>query len=178
MYGLSDSSKEVVSIDLATGLGMKLSKFGTPLGGAYGSSFFEEAGATTTTTTVTTTTTTVPGIGGSENCTDDDGDGLIDFEDPSCCTSTNGLTLRKASLQAAKKGNRLVLETQLTGTGLDTIDPTKQDLHVQIRNAAGEILCARVPSINFKKKKKVFQFTDRRLTIADAKGIDGSVAAS
>lgn len=180
MYGLSDSFDDVFSVNLTTGMGTKLVDFGAPLAGAYGSSFFEEAqpiGPTTTTTSFTTTTT-VPGIGGSENCTncvDDDGDGLIDFEDPSCCTSTNGLTLRRASLQAAKKGNRLELETQLTGGGLDTIDPTRQDLHVQIRNAAGEILCARVPATNFKKKKKLFQFVERKPTVADAKGIDGSV---
>jgi hypothetical protein len=188
MYGLSDASDDVFSVNLATGAGTFLANFGAPLAGAYGSSFFEESRPVVTTTTISpgttttispgTTTTTVPGIGGAENCTncvDDDGDGLTDFEDPSCCTATNGLTLRRASLQAAKKANRLELETQLTGGGLETIDPTKQDLHVQLRSQSGELLCARIPATSFKKKKKLWQFVDRRLTTAGAKGIDGSV---
>ena len=179
MYGLSNYDGVVFSIDLATGDGTYLADIPSPLTGAYGSSFFEESKPVTTTTTTSpggTTTTTLRG--GAENCTnciDDDGDGLTDFEDPKCCDATNGLTLRHASLQAAKHRNRLELETQLTGSGLDKVNPTGQHLHVQIRAASGEVLCARIPPTAFKKKRKIFQFVDRKRTVPGTKGIDGSV---
>jgi hypothetical protein len=179
MYGVSDFSREVFPIDLATGQGGAAAGFtGGTLLGAFGASFFGEAVATTPTTSPTTTTT-LPGLRGGEicgNCVDDDGDGRTDFEDPACCDATGVLNLRRGLLQPKGATGRLELSTQIVSGPVTAVDPLVHDLHVQLRLQGGsEMLCAKVPATSFRKKRKIFQFRDRKHTVPSAAGVDGVV---
>ncbi|HXJ35478.1 MAG TPA: hypothetical protein VMS22_15700 [Candidatus Eisenbacteria bacterium] len=127
---------------------------------------------TTTTTTITepgattTTTTTLP-AGGTEqcdNCVDDDGNGLVDAEDPSCCaTSPLGLTLRNARLLPGTAGTALRMTATVSGAAALGLDPTLAGVTLQLRDPAiGAVLCGRLAGSAFarKKKGKLFAFRD------------------
>lgn len=136
----------------------------------------------------TTTTTTLPGVEDCGNCADDDGDGLTDLEDPSCCDASLSFALQRGLVKPAKPAtaSRLVLKGRVGGA--QGVDPTAAVVVLQLRPAgAGELLCARVPAGSFRRKGKAFRFSDRRGTIAPAAGIakivlrtrrDGSLAAA
>jgi hypothetical protein len=84
--------------------------------------------------------------------------------------------LRKAQLRGGPAGGRLDLETTLSGGGLATVNPTAEDLYVRLSDASGvTLLCGRVPAAAFKKRKKFFQFLDRRNVVTGDAGIDGVV---
>lgn len=105
------------------------------------------------------------------NCVDDDGDGLVDFADPSCCVDGGpALALRKGSMKPVKSQTRLALGGSLTGT---VPDVTTSGVAVQLRHGeAGEILCARIPAGNFRRKgKKAVLFADKKGTLAGAGGL-------
>jgi hypothetical protein len=124
-----------------------------------------------------TTTTTLPG-GPREicgNCIDDDGNGLTDFEDPACCAGAQsfGITVRRGRLKPRGTATRLRLKTKLAQSGLENVNPLKQDVFLQIRPAGGtDVLCAQVPAEKFMRMHGAFKFWDRKHTVASAKGID------
>ena len=68
------------------------------------------------------------------NCLDDDGDGLVDAEDPECCTA-EPLTVTQRALPAAPKSTLRVNATMPDGT-FAGLDPRHQDVRLQIRTAA------------------------------------------
>lgn len=132
----------------------------------------------------TTTTTTLPGNEICGNCVDDDGDGLTDFEDPSCCGDGGPtLSLRRGLVKPVKTQSRLALSAALTAT---TPDASVTGLTVQLRPAdGGELLCARIAGAKFRRKGKAARFADKKGTLAGAGGLakillktkkDGSVA--
>src|SRR6185436_10139485 len=95
------------------------------------------------------------------DCRDNDGDGLTDFEDPDCCDVQTGqlfeMDVRKGRLRARSTSqSTLRLKGTLARSGLRSkIDPTAQQVGIQIRNKAdGEVLCASIPSGKFIKKRK------------------------
>jgi hypothetical protein len=56
------------------------------------------------------------------------------------------------------------------------VNPTAEDLHVRLSDANdATLLCGRVPATAFKKRKKLFQFLDRRNVVPGDAGIDGVV---
>lgn len=132
----------------------------------------------TSTTTTTTTTTTLVGAETFGDCVDNDGDGLTDFEDPACCTAANTLTLkiRKAQLVPQKAGTLLVLDTTIQKGASAGLDPLTQDVFLQVREQGGrQLLCARMPATRFVKRRgKLFQFLDRKLTEKLAQGVTGT----
>lgn len=114
------------------------------------------------------------------NCVDDDGNGLTDFEDAACCAGEQRFAqiLKKGRLKPNKKGGtKLKLKAMLAARGLGGIDPTRQDVYVQVRESSGDsLLCAKVPASSFRqknvsKKKRVFRFRDKRAIVTTASGL-------
>lgn len=110
------------------------------------------------------------------NCADDDGDGLIDFEDPDCCGSQPMATLelRRGRIRTAKGGgSRLRLRSILGVRPSFKIDLKQQDLYLQIRNEDSmEAFCAQIPAAQFKSKglrRSIFR--DATGSVASAKGL-------
>jgi hypothetical protein len=110
-----------------------------------------------------------PPGGGAEicgNCVDDDANGLVDFEDPACCTA-GALTVKRLGIAATKHGTSLTLQAGLTAAASAT-----DDVALQLRAASGEILCARVPTANLVRTKKAARFADPKHRVASAAGVD------
>jgi hypothetical protein len=128
--------------------------------------------STTSTTTVggaTTTTTLVPGAEVCGNCLDDDGNGLVDFEDPACCDSTAlGFNVKRARIKgwltcpgAGATTSALGLKARVGGLG--TVTPATHDLFLQVRDPAAasgeqELLCVEIDAERFARKHKRYRF--------------------
>jgi hypothetical protein len=120
------------------------------------------------------------------NCIDDDGDGLVDFEDPECCGETQSFTLKKGRLRPADAGTKLALKGSLGSLDLGTFPPATHDVFVQVRAEGGDdMLCAQIPAASLAAKKKRLRFKDKTGAVASAQGLsqlklrvrkDGSVA--
>ena len=106
-----------------------------------------------------------------DDCRDNDGDGLTDFEDPDCCSKQTGqlfdMDFRKGRLRAHSSSQSTLRLKGTLARGLgNKIDPTAQQVGIQIRNQAdGEVLCASVPSGKFLKKRKGFRFSNKRTPV-------------
>jgi hypothetical protein len=110
------------------------------------------------------------------NCLDDDRNGQTDYDDPSCCAATGAARLRKAQLRGSPSGGRLDLETTVSGGGFPTVNPTAEDLYIRLSDASDvTLLCGRIPATAFRKRKKFFQFLDRRNVVPGDAGVDGVV---
>jgi hypothetical protein len=140
--------------------------------------------STTTTlppSTTSTTTTSSPSTSSSTtlppercgNCVDDDGNGLIDFEDPACCSGAAAFmgTLRQGRMAPRGGQSFLRLRATLATAGFG-VTPPSDDVFLQIRQVNGpELLCALVPAGKFMKMGKGYKFWDKR-TVPSAQGID------
>src|SRR5207244_11534748 len=78
------------------------------------------------------------------DCIDNDGDGLVDWEDPDCCEQLLALTPKRVMLKrpAAKGRNRMrvkAIYSQFTPAGFD---PTRDDTSVQIADGTGPVVRA------------------------------------
>jgi hypothetical protein len=108
------------------------------------------------------------------NCLDDDGNGLVDFEDTACCGGTppRPMTIRQASLKPKGNGSRVALKTIQTVPGLGTA-PTARDLFLQIRPDAGSNpFCAHLPADHVRRKGKTLRFKDPRGRLSGAGGLN------
>ena len=137
--------------------------------------------STTTTTIRVTTTTTLPKAAATlvevcDNCVDDDGDGLTDFEDPACCADRQifPMAIDKGRIRPHGRTSLLSLKSLLAAQGLSDVNPLRQDVFLQIRAGRGdEVFCAKVPARRFVVKRPgVFRFRDRKHTVETARGID------
>jgi len=107
-----------------------------------------------------------------DNCIDDDGNGLTDFEDPACSGQAGTLTLEEGRLRPSGDATRLDLHTVLAGSGLG-VNPLADDVILQIRPENGtDVLCARMPAASFVKHRRLFKFTDPKHAVASAQGLD------
>jgi len=120
----------------------------------------------------------VPGCGQPEpeeicgDCIDNDGNGLTDFEDPACCGASYPMAIRRGRIVPGAKTSRLKLRSMLAQTGLAGINPTKQDVFLQIRPAGGaDLLCARVPAEKFMIQHRSFKYWGRKHGAPSAQGI-------
>jgi hypothetical protein len=112
-----------------------------------------------------TSTVTTPGAAPEDcgNCLDDDGDGLIDAEDPDCCTAQS-LTVTRARLQPRR--SRLRVKATLAPGAFAGFDPRRQDVRLQIRNQDGEAVCCTIPQERWKKVLgQVYWFRDREMSL-------------
>ena len=128
------------------------------------------AGTTTSTSTTTstpgstTTTTTIPGeLCG--NCLDDDGDGMIDFEDADCCTEIGTLTVTKVKTTPRRgtptRGKLRVIGT-LTGAGFDAFDPRQEEVSVTLGDGT-PVVCCTVPQMKWRKLfRRHYGFWDQK----------------
>jgi hypothetical protein len=122
-----------------------------------------------------TTTTTLPTV--SEicgNCRDDDGNGAIDFEDPACCSQaqTFSMELKHGRFRPHGTASRVRLRAFLARAGMDDIDPSTEDVQIQLRTSEGEALCATIPAGKFKHRKQTFKFRDKKHTVPTAFAFD------
>jgi cysteine-rich repeat protein len=94
-------------------------------------------------------------IGTAEDCTnciDDNGDGLVDFEDPQCCSAPNAFisSVRRGNLKPRKNGRSFLrLREVLDASGGLQLKPMNEQVTLQIRQGDNELLCARVPAGKF-----------------------------
>jgi hypothetical protein len=99
-----------------------------------------------------------------DNCLDDDGDGLIDAEDPVCCATPQPLSVTDARFRPHRSTLR-VHATLPAGTFAD-LDPRRQDVMLQIRSDAGELVCCTIVSTQWQKLfKRTFGFFDQKMTL-------------
>ncbi len=115
------------------------------------------------------------------DCIDNDGDGLVDFEDPDCCDPQAGqlfdLVLKKGRFRPRATSQTAVrLRGGLAQSGLGAkLDPSTQQVIVQIRSDTGEVLCASIPAGKFiRKHKQLYRFTSKRtpLPVDQGKNLD------
>lgn len=123
---------------------------------------------TTTTSTVTTTTSTVttttvpPAAEQCTNCQDDDADGLVDAEDPDCCAPAP-LTVTSARYQAPK--SRLRVSGTIAGDPFAGVDPRRDDVRLQIRNADGSLACCTLAPQRWQQLfGRTYGFFDQKMT--------------
>jgi uncharacterized repeat protein (TIGR01451 family) len=117
----------------------------------------------TTTTTLAPTTTTLPTAEVCNNCVDDNGNGLVDAEDPACCTA-QPLTFTEARFRPAKSTLRAT--ATLASGAFTGLDPRAQNVRVQIRSDAGEQVCCTIPSQQWQKLfHQTYGFFDQRMTL-------------
>jgi hypothetical protein len=128
----------------------------------------------TTTTTPASATTTLPATGEScGNCADDDGNGVVDFEEAVCCpdAGVHALTVRKARLARHGAAATVAVDATVAGTALADVVPG-HDVFVQLGLDGGPTLfCARIPADRFVLRHRKAVFTDRRRAVGDAAGL-------
>jgi hypothetical protein len=109
------------------------------------------------------------------DCADNDGDGLVDFNDADCCPQRQSfaMALKRGRVKALGQTSKLRLRGMLARTGLGNVNPLKQDVFLQIRRSdGGDILCARIPAGKFRRRPGGFRFADRKHTVGSALGLD------
>ena len=147
-----------------------------PAGGRCDVGAVEGAAATGTTVTTSTSTssTTLPPVEICDDCIDNDGDGLTDLEDPTCCPNVQAVVLQLGTVRftPGASGSRFALSGQfgkLTLTG----GSSTQDVLVQLReDNHPDFLCARIPAANLVRRGSKETFRDPKRLVASAKGID------
>ena len=101
------------------------------------------------------------------NCLDDDGDGLVDFDDPACCPAPGALRLVNGRLQAEKSGTGFRMRLQLASAGFSGADPVTLPVALQMRDAAGALACATIDPTRWRKRPHgVFAFRDKSGLVA------------
>jgi hypothetical protein len=111
------------------------------------------------------------------NCIDDDGNGLVDFEDPACCAGLQALSanVTRAAIKPTNTTEKsfLKLRERLASAGTLEVDPSDgDDVFLQIRESpGGEVLCAWAPSNLFMRMKQggVFKYWG---AVPSAQGIE------
>jgi len=109
------------------------------------------------------------------NCIDDDGNGLTDFEDPACCPPAASFVLNVKRGVFRPRTNTLTrfkIKSYVAETSMQSVNPMKDDVFVQIRPPGGsDLLCAKLPASHFMKMHKAFKFWDVKHEVTTAKGI-------
>jgi hypothetical protein len=133
--------------------------------------------ATTTTTTKLpgSTTTTLPLI--TEicgNCIDDDGNGLVDLDDPACCADETAEPLLVRSLRVRERGaeTQVKLLANFEGQGLKPLAPSTRALLLRVGPDDGErLVCATIDADQFRASRRTLRVQDRRRFITGAEGL-------
>jgi hypothetical protein len=91
------------------------------------------------------------------NCADDDGDGLVDFEDPDCCPRPLGLDGAVIALDAP----RFTVSARMPAAGAAETTPLVDDVTIQLRSGHSELLCARLGHQYWVATGRTFRFRMR-----------------
>jgi hypothetical protein len=110
------------------------------------------------------------------NCIDDNDNNLVDFEDPECCAGLQSLAanVTRAAIKPTKTPDKsfLKLRSRLASAGTLEVDPSVDDVFLQIRESpGGEVLCAWAPNDLFMRMKhgRVFKYWG---VVESAQGIE------
>jgi hypothetical protein len=109
------------------------------------------------------------------NCIDENNNGLTDFEDPACCEQSNTFSMSAARIRTPLKGSHrgLRFNAMLASTGLQSVNPLREDVFVQVRPEGGtDVLCARLPAAKFVGSRGTYRFRDPKHKVKGARGID------
>ncbi len=112
-----------------------------------------------------TATVATPGLTPEDcgNCIDDDQNGLVDAEDPACCTAQS-LTFTQARFRPGKSTLRAT--ATLAPGAFAGVDPRAQDVRVQIRADSGEQVCCTIGTQQWQKLfHQTYGFFDQRMTL-------------
>jgi len=102
------------------------------------------------------------------NCIDDDGNGLVDAEDPACCAEPLALDLRRLRIRmrAGLSGQLRVKARYAAATPAD-FDPMTQDTEIQISDPEGQVFCHTVTAPNWKHPHtRLYRFKDKKQLFA------------
>ena len=128
-----------------------------------------------------TGTGAAPGAGGSHapghvaevcgDCQDNDGDGLVDYEDPDCCERIDPLTLSRMVMRMRPQasGDNLRLRSRGIAASTTSLDPAHPELTLQLSDRDGQLYCHDLALATTKGalKRGVFRFRDGTGTLAD-----------
>src|SRR5262249_26599916 len=105
------------------------------------------------------------------DCLDNDGDGLVDYEDPDCCRQTDPLTLRKIPMRTPPRAgrHRLRLLSRTATATTSNLNPARDGVTLQLSDADGQLYCHDIGVGGTKGavKRGLFRFSDRTGTRAD-----------
>jgi hypothetical protein len=110
-------------------------------------------------------TATLPGVSGEicDNCRDADGDGLVDDEDPDCCTAQD-LTVTQARFRPGT--STLRVNATLADGAFAGFDPRQQDLRLQVHGAGGELICCTLGHEQWQRLfRRSFGFFDQHMML-------------
>lgn len=122
-----------------------------------------------------------PGVAPREicgDCIDNDGDGLVDFEDAAdCCGNGASFVSNMWRARFRSRGGdttRMRIKSRLADRGLgERLAPPAQTVALQIRERGGrQLLCATLPPGAFAKRGKWFRYRRSAATPESAHGID------
>src|SRR5262249_39745571 len=104
------------------------------------------------------------------DCIDNDGDGLVDAEDPDCCATTSPLTIESVTIRGASDTNalqRLRVQARFT-PGATGFNPRTEGTTLQISDRRGTVLCQGIPFQANRRSEAVgeFRFRDKTGTLA------------
>jgi hypothetical protein len=104
------------------------------------------------------------------DCIDNDGDGLVDFDDPDCCDTTMPLDLKRLAIKTPANpaaGMRLKIRGGFAPQVPAGFDPMTANTTVMITDASGVVFCRTMPAAAWQHpNSKVFRFRDKTGTIA------------
>jgi hypothetical protein len=104
------------------------------------------------------------------DCQDNDGDGLVDYEDPDCCERTDPLSLGRMVMRTRPlaSGDSLRLRIRPSATSTARLDPVHDGVTLQLSDLDGELYCHDLALVTTKSglKRGVFRFSDRTGTRA------------
>ena len=104
------------------------------------------------------------------DCQDNDGDGLVDYEDPECCERTDLLTLGRMVMRMRPRPARdtLRLRSRPTAASTASLDPVRDGVTLQLSDGDGRLYCHDLALVTTRAalKRRVFRFRDRTGTLA------------
>jgi hypothetical protein len=99
---------------------------------------------------------------------DNDGDGLVDYEDPDCCDRTDPLTLSRMLMRMRPQGTGDTLRLRSRGVAASAnLDP-RDGVTLQLSDGNGQLYCHDIGVVTTKAglKHGVFRFRDKTGTLA------------
>jgi uncharacterized repeat protein (TIGR01451 family) len=103
------------------------------------------------------------------DCVDNDGDGLVDYEDPDCCQRTDPLTLSRMimRLRPQAAADTLRLRSRGVAAAAASLDP-RDGVTLQLSDSNGQLYCHDIDVTTTKAglKHGVFRFRDKTGTLA------------
>jgi len=108
------------------------------------------------------------------NCIDDDGNGLVDLEDPACCAEPTiaPLALRAFRFRGRADGPAVKIVARLDPLGLTELAPSTRTLFLQIGPDGDDpLVCSTIDASLFRATRRRLRFSDRDAEILEADGI-------